>query len=977
MVSDYSNRKCLRILGAVTLLLVMLASGAVSTLYAEPTYGRGLIEPAFEPHRMVSRKTYPALSYPTRFDWREQNVLTPVRHQGSCGACYAFAFLGEFESQMLISDGVYYDFSENNLKECEWFRRTGHHPSGCEGGTAWRVVNLLADRGTVLETCDGYLAYNSVCKDWCSYIKTVLNWRVFSLQEIPAVSVMKSYIQAHGPIFVAMYAGSNDAWKQEFLNYDGSYTLHHVPGSSRIVNHAVVVVGWDDTLSYEGGQGAWIVKNSWGSNWGGTCGHGTERGYFTIAYNSAKLGQYASYTEEWQRYDPNSVLLYYDEAGYYYHYGTGRTGWGMCKFVPDTGVTVERVELWTTDATEDIDISIYDDFNGYSLSNPITSEENRSYDEMGYMSIELTSPFVVSAGDDIYVAVKIKNTSLDAPLAFDPANLGEKAWGKCYISDSGGLWSEFTDGDLGIRIRVRIDDDPPDSVSFFGAVAGDTTVTLSWLNPGDSDLAHTLIVYSDSGYPNSAVEGIPIENGSEGKVFGEAAQVDTAIHSGLENNVTYYYSAFAVDSARNHSVPAHLSAMPVDTIPPARAAAFSAEGSDRSVKLKWTTPEDIDVTEVLILYSDELPPTPAGLPVENGAGGIFDAAAAAVDSFTHTGLLNDTTYFYSICVLDEMGNRSDSLLASAMTEDIVPPTFSISVFQNPYISNHLDIYAIPSEPIVEATLDVILNEHGLQPSVADEEAGVYRCDYDVYQGGKLKIGVCAEDLKGNHGCSEDSLTASLVAAGGGTVRSADGNFEMIIPQGTIRRDACVLISEAVTRDESLSRIYDVSPTGLSLYAPVTVSIAFGGVTAFPERLCIAEFADGAARAVESYVDRDRGRIVAYVSQLSAYGLVESDEAVSDDLAAGEFALFQNAPNPFEAKTSLRYLVARQSHVRLEVLSVGGRLVRLLSSGFAVPGVHRVEWDGKDGEGRRVAGGVYFYRLTTEMGTATRKMVMLR
>jgi hypothetical protein len=90
------------------------------------------------------------------------------------------------------------------------------------------------------------------------------------------------------------------------------------------------------------------------------------------------------------------------------------------------------------------------------------------------------------------------------------------------------------------------------------------------------------------------------------------------------------------------------------------------------------------------------------------------------------------------------------------------------------------------------------------------------------------------------------------------------------------------------------------------------------------------------------------------------------------------ALFQNAPNPFERGTTIRYALERPVYTDLRVYDVRGALVRTLDSGAQPAGDHQRFWDGRDNDGRRVASGVYFYRLATSGGFAqTRKMLMLR
>jgi len=303
-----------------------------------------------------------------------------------------------------MDDAGIFDFSVNNAKECNWYE------TSCGGGNNYTMASWFSKKGTVLETFDPYVASDVSCKSTCPYIKTLLDWRVISADNIPMTSILQNYIHTYGPVYTTFYAGddSDPAWRSEFSNYDGSYTLYYT--DSWDVNHAVLIVGWDDTLSHAGGAGAWIVKNSWGTNWGGTCGYGTERGYFTIAYGSANIGMWSSYMDDWQDYDQNGEIFYYDEGGWSNSWGYGTTtAWGLCKFVLTDTMDLTRVELWTTDATTDIDVYIYDDFNGSTLSNLLASKLNISYNEAGYHSVTLDSPIEIVAVDDIYVAVKFTN----------------------------------------------------------------------------------------------------------------------------------------------------------------------------------------------------------------------------------------------------------------------------------------------------------------------------------------------------------------------------------------------------------------------------------------------------------------------------------------------------------------------------------------------------------------------------------------
>ena len=445
-------------LAFVTCLLAILAlEGLLIRLSAEepPPHGTGFIPWPVDVPYQAGPAFVPFGSLPSHFDWREQGKINPVGDQGSCGACYAFAGLGNVESKIMIDGGPSYDFSENNLKEC---------PVGgfkCTGGNTWVVANHLATRGTVLGSCDPYSPSITGCNPSCPPIKTLLSWRVVSFDNMPSPEVLKTYIMAFGPLFSAFNSGHGDSWYSEFYNYDGTYTLYYAGGGA--ANHAVLIVGWDDTLPHAGGQGAWICKNSWGTDWGGPSGYGTERGYFTIAYGSAKVGTYASCMDRWEDYDSEETLLCLDEAGPWgiFGFASSLEAWEMCKYVPASDLKISRIEFWTMDAVADADFYLYDDLEGAVPTNLITSKLDMTFETAGYQSVVPDSPVMLTAGDDVYAVLKLRDASYVYPLAYD--SRGPKSSGSCFVSSDGVGWSSFTAGDLGVRLRMtsRIDMEPP------------------------------------------------------------------------------------------------------------------------------------------------------------------------------------------------------------------------------------------------------------------------------------------------------------------------------------------------------------------------------------------------------------------------------------------------------------------------------------------------------------------------------------
>ena len=82
------------------------------------------------------------------------------------------------------------------------------------------------------------------------------------------------------------------------------------------------------------------------------------------------------------------------------------------------------------------------------------------------------------------------------------------------------------------------------------------------------------------------------------------------------------------------------------------------------------------------------------------------------------------------------------------------------------------------------------------------------------------------------------------------------------------------------------------------------------------------------------------------------------------------------PNPFRHRTRVAFAVPVETNVCLAVFDASGRRVAELVHGKVQPGVHTRSWDGCDSQGRHVAKGIYIYRLETEAGALSRKMVMV-
>jgi len=91
----------------------------------------------------------------------------------------------------------------------------------------------------------------------------------------------------------------------------------------------------------------------------------------------------------------------------------------------------------------------------------------------------------------------------------------------------------------------------------------------------------------------------------------------------------------------------------------------------------------------------------------------------------------------------------------------------------------------------------------------------------------------------------------------------------------------------------------------------------------------------------------------------------------------QFGLDQNYPNPFNPTTKLSYALPKNAHVQLTVYNVLGQAVTTLVDQDMAAGVHEVTWNGRNSEGTQVSSGIYFYRISADNFSATKKMMMLK
>lgn len=245
------------------------------------------------------------------FDWRNHGITTKVQNQNPCGSCWAFGSLAAYESNYQMRNGEKLDMSEQQILDCG-------KAGTCKGGWHTDVYNYLIATGGAGESV--YAPYtaaqNASCTlkaDFSSWLRAVA-WGYVTdetipgsvYQRMPTVAELKEALIERGPLAVAMlatddfsfYAGGVfeekrksgekyfDSWNKKTFDVGDEGTIFGTQDGNKYyaVNHVVTLIGWDDA------QGAWLIKNSWGTGWG-------EEGYAWIKYNNDNIGYAAAWVK--------------------------------------------------------------------------------------------------------------------------------------------------------------------------------------------------------------------------------------------------------------------------------------------------------------------------------------------------------------------------------------------------------------------------------------------------------------------------------------------------------------------------------------------------------------------------------------------------------------------------------------------------------------------------------------------------------
>jgi hypothetical protein len=254
---------------------------------------------------------------------------------------------------------------------------------------------------------------------------------------------IKAAVMAHGAVSTSMYADGGMCDSTSSAAWDPASDAYCYSGSAD-PNHAVDIVGWDDTYSAANfssppsGNGAFLVRNSWGTSWG-------NKGYFYVSYYDTVFGYGENVVFDDAEPTSNFSAVYqYDPLGWTDSFGYGSdTAWFANNFTASAGDQLAAASFYAAEPG-----SSYTLYVGGSLSS-LTAHGSGSLTLAGYHTVTLSLPVRLTRGQPFVVAVCLTTPGYDYPIPLETniagySSAANSAPGESFTSRDGDTWTDLT-----------------------------------------------------------------------------------------------------------------------------------------------------------------------------------------------------------------------------------------------------------------------------------------------------------------------------------------------------------------------------------------------------------------------------------------------------------------------------------------------------------------------------------------------------
>ncbi len=409
--------------------------------------------------------------------------ITSIKNQNPYGTCWAHAAMASAEADLWkkgLADSTI-DLSEWQL--AYFFYHTVEDPLGGTAGDSVTVVTDSSaedylDRGGNQQLATYRLAtWQGVTQEADAPYSTVYNDRTKTLDDALAYGkdayhlenaywvsmkdrdIVKQLIMEYGACAASYYHDS--AYFNSSSQWNRSEPLAEYKPTGTSTNHAITIVGWDDNYSKDNfgtykpsSNGAWLCKNSWGSNW-------SKDGLFYISYeDSPNLNGNAYF------YDYGTGDNY--DYNYQYDGGVGLSTYSVANaanvYTANSAETLKAVGFYTEDVQYTCTIKIYKNCTGNPVSGTLVSTQTATEPYAGFHTVVLDTPVDLNAGDT-YSVVVYQTTSSGTPkvpvdVSFSWSwltGVSSAKTGQSFISSSGSYWQDVSASGYNCRIKAYTD----------------------------------------------------------------------------------------------------------------------------------------------------------------------------------------------------------------------------------------------------------------------------------------------------------------------------------------------------------------------------------------------------------------------------------------------------------------------------------------------------------------------------------------
>ena len=404
---------------------------------------------------------------PIAYDSRMHGLSTPVKNQSPYGVCWAFTATHMAEASMIhqgLSALEETDLSEYHLAYYT-YRSVTDPLKGTEGDENYRsTVNEILNGGSNIGRAKNTLAmwigavpeyvaeYSSAPMELPRTENAAYGHNAAILKNAMEVNIRdrdaaKQALLDYGSLGIMYYSTTSPTY------YSASTASQYISDGSMGVNHAVTVIGWDDTFSKNnfgstkpGGDGAWLIKNSWGPNYG-------HQGYFWLSYEDATIYPTA-YTFEMVSPDTYDHNYQYDGAGV--DDGSELTVMNSLEVAnvftaagnPEGREVLKAVAFDIDSANTDYSIQIYKDPVGEDptsgqamLDRPIEGTTSHA----GYYTVDLSREVILEQGDRFAVVIRYAKSGGSISAVMEYETDGSTAWigeGQSFLKARNG-WTDM------------------------------------------------------------------------------------------------------------------------------------------------------------------------------------------------------------------------------------------------------------------------------------------------------------------------------------------------------------------------------------------------------------------------------------------------------------------------------------------------------------------------------------------------------